>query len=188
MRSLVGVLREAAGQAIVEAARRAILRRVFADDGVVRVANTLSFEIDEIDGGALSLTPCVDGTLLTVLVSEFEQSSGYIPTGGSSRPISTSVHWTGTSVDRKEARAGAMPTRRSLFWVANAEKWDAGHSELRSHLRTTGINGRPSVNPTDLSATMIPLAHSCSTKSSTNMLFVMPSSEPGRAVSHLLRS
>lgn len=46
------------------------------------MANTLSFEIDEINDGALSLTPCIDGTPITVLVSKFEQSGGYTPTGG----------------------------------------------------------------------------------------------------------
>jgi hypothetical protein len=45
--------------------------------------NILSFQIAEIDGGALSLMPCIDGTPLTTLISEFETSNGHTdPAGG----------------------------------------------------------------------------------------------------------
>lgn len=33
--------------------------------------NKISFEITEVNGGALSVTPCIDGTPLTTLVGEF---------------------------------------------------------------------------------------------------------------------
>jgi hypothetical protein len=41
------------------------------------VRNIISFEIAEIDGGALSVTPCIDGTPLTTLIAEFEKTRGY---------------------------------------------------------------------------------------------------------------
>lgn len=45
--------------------------------------NKISFEISEINGGALSVTPCIDGIPLTTLVAEFEDASGYTdPAGG----------------------------------------------------------------------------------------------------------
>jgi hypothetical protein len=47
------------------------------------MANIISFEIDKTRGGALTLTPCIDGTPLTDLISNFEVSSGFIdPAGG----------------------------------------------------------------------------------------------------------
>jgi len=45
--------------------------------------NKISFEIAEIDGAGLSLTPCVDDTPLSALISEFETANDYIdPAGG----------------------------------------------------------------------------------------------------------
>src|SRR5438105_4737287 len=45
--------------------------------------NKISFEITDDDGGALSITPCIDGAPLTILIGEFEKSSGYTdPAGG----------------------------------------------------------------------------------------------------------
>lgn len=45
--------------------------------------NIISFEIVKIDGGALSVVPCIDGTPLTLLVTEFEEANGYTdPAGG----------------------------------------------------------------------------------------------------------
>ena len=48
-----------------------------------KMSNIISFELVEIDGGALSLTPCIDGTPLTTLISQFEEANGYTdPAGG----------------------------------------------------------------------------------------------------------
>jgi len=44
--------------------------------------NKISFEITEVDRGALSITPCIDGTPLTILIGEFEKSSGYTDPAG----------------------------------------------------------------------------------------------------------
>ena len=45
--------------------------------------NIISFEIDKTNGGALIVTPCIDGTSLTILISQFELSNDYTdPAGG----------------------------------------------------------------------------------------------------------
>jgi hypothetical protein len=47
------------------------------------VPNKISFLLAEIDGSAVSVTPCIDGRSLAELIAEFERSSGYTdPAGG----------------------------------------------------------------------------------------------------------
>jgi hypothetical protein len=45
--------------------------------GVEPMTNTLSFHFAEIEGGALSITPCIDGKPLSSLIAEFEAANGY---------------------------------------------------------------------------------------------------------------
>jgi hypothetical protein len=45
--------------------------------------NVISFEIGKTDADAPIVTPCIDGTPLTILISEFELSNNYTdPAGG----------------------------------------------------------------------------------------------------------
>jgi hypothetical protein len=48
-----------------------------------KMTNTISFEIGKAEDGALTVTPCIDGTPLTTSIAEFELSNGYTdPAGG----------------------------------------------------------------------------------------------------------
>jgi hypothetical protein len=95
--------------------------------GVERMANTLSFHVVEIEGGALSVIPCIDGKPLSSMIAEYEAANGYTDTVASCQTSSTPAPCCHTSALKLAAQARAIRTKKSTCWAANAAKLAAGH-------------------------------------------------------------
>jgi hypothetical protein len=123
--------------------------------------NMLSFHLVEIEGGALSITPCIDGKPLSSMIAEFEAANGYTdPVGGygglvpdyfNAGPLLSylcaQVGRPGASHKDEEiyllgcecGEVGCWPLMASVTRIGTGYQWSAFHQPHRSQRNYEGF-------------------------------------------------
>jgi hypothetical protein len=90
--------------------------------------NEISFKIDQIKDDIWSITPCIDGAPLTILITQFELSKGFADPAGGYGGLVPSFNRFGR-LDRHfcgEARKRGMSDKDGEIWVLACECGEVG--------------------------------------------------------------